>query len=152
MAVTAIMDGLPRVAFAGFMSKSAAQNRWRHRSVVRPDLAEVVNASAPLDDRSIQGATLEHEGLRCVGSSDYGASSNAHLRDRSVHTQLRSGFGVRIPLTDSFLGYCRNERGAPDTDHILFLAGISSTLALTARGSSFSADEPPATITATGSA
>jgi hypothetical protein len=150
MAVTAIMDALPHVAFAGFMSKSATHNRWRHRSVVRPDLAEAVNASAPLDDRSIQKATREHDGLRFVGSSDYGASSNAHLRDRNVHTELRSGFGVRIPLTESFLGYCRNERGAPNTDHILFLAGISSILALTVRGSRFSPDESPATIASNG--
>jgi transcriptional regulator with XRE-family HTH domain len=138
MAVTAVMDGLPHVAFASCMSKNFASNRWLHRSVVRPDLAEAINASAPLDDGAIQKAELEHDGLRFVGSSDYGAASIAHLRDRNVHTELRSGFGVRVPLTDSFLGYCRNERGAPNTDDILFLGSVSSTLALTIRDLRFS--------------
>jgi transcriptional regulator with XRE-family HTH domain len=132
MAVTTVMDGLP-VAFASCMSKGAANNRWLHRSVVRPDVAEAINQSAPLDDFAIQRAQLELDGLRFVGSSDYGTASIAHLRDRNTHTELRSGFGVRIPLTDDFLGYCRTEPAAPNTDHILFLTGIGSIMALTLR-------------------
>jgi hypothetical protein len=64
---------------------------------------------------------------------------------------LRSGFGVSIPLTDGILGYCRNEREAPDTDHIFFLGASNSMLARTMRSSSFLPDEQPATITASGS-
>jgi transcriptional regulator with XRE-family HTH domain len=144
MAVTTVMDGLPHITFSGFMSKSATHNRWRHRSVVRPDLADAVNTSVPLDDPSIQKATFEREGLRFVGSSDYEASWNAHLRDRKVNTELRSGFGVRVPLTDGFLGYCCSERGAPNIDNILFLGSLGSILALNMRGSRFTIDEPPA--------
>jgi transcriptional regulator with XRE-family HTH domain len=148
LAVTTIMDGLPDIAFSSVMSKSATKDRWLHRSVVRPDLAEAINQSAPVDERTFRKAELESDGLHFVGSSDYGATSIAHFRDRSVRTELRSGFGVRIPLSDGFLGYCRNERGAPNTDHILFLGSIGCILALTMRGSSFSPDEPLATFTA----
>ncbi len=70
-----------------------------------------------------------------------------HLRDRAVNTELRSGFGVRVPLTDSFLGYCRSEHGAPNMDHILFLGSVASILALNMRGSRFTTDEPPAIVT-----
>jgi len=141
MAVMTVMDGLPHVAFASCMSRNSLDNRWLHRSVVRPNVAEAINASAPLDARSIQKAQLEAEGLHFVGSSDYGTASIAHLRERNVHTELRSGFGVRVPLTDSFLGYCSSERAAPNLGHILFLGSVSSVLALTMRGSSFSPDE-----------
>jgi transcriptional regulator with XRE-family HTH domain len=147
MAVTTVLDGLPHVAFTSIMSKSSTHDCWRHRSVVHPDLAEAINQLAPIDDPTIQKAKLEHAGLSFVGSFDYGTASIAHLRDRDVHTDLRSGYGVRLPLTNAILGYCRKERGAPDTDHILFLGAISSLLALTMRGLSFSPDEPPATIT-----
>jgi hypothetical protein len=134
MAVTTVMEALPDIAFSSVMSKSSTEYRWLHRSVVRPDLAEAINQSAPVDDRTFRKAQLECDGLHFVGSSDYGAASIAHFRERSVHTELRSGFGVRIPLSDGFLGYCRKDRGAPNRDHILFLAGISSILALTMRG------------------
>jgi len=133
MAVTTVMDGLPEVAFASWMSKGATNNRWLHRSAVRPDVAEAINQWAPLDDRAVQKARLEQDGLCFVGSPDYGTASIAHLRDRNTYTELRSGFGVRIPLTDGFLGYCRKERGAPNSEHILFLAGIGNILALTMR-------------------
>jgi transcriptional regulator with XRE-family HTH domain len=140
MAVTTLMDGLPNIAFASVMSKNSMNNIWLHQSVVRPDLAEAINQSAPVDERTFREAELEHEGLRFVGSSDYGTASIAHFRDRNVHTELRSGFGVRIPLADGFLGYCRNEPGSPNTDHILFLGSISNILALTMRGASLSPD------------
>jgi transcriptional regulator with XRE-family HTH domain len=146
MAVTTVMEGLPNVPFSSCMLKSSANDRWLHRSAVRPDVAEAINHSAPLDDRAIQKAQLDQDGLTFVGSSDYGAASIPHLRDRNTHTELRSGFGVRVPLTDAFIGYCRNERGAPNTDHILFLAGISNILALTMRGSTL-----PQAHTSTGS-
>jgi transcriptional regulator with XRE-family HTH domain len=134
MAVTTVMEALPDIAFSSAMLKSSTNNSWLHRSVVRPDLAEAINQSAPVDDRTFRKAELERDGLHFVGSSDYGAASIAHFRDRSVHTELRSGFGVRIPLSDGFLGYCLKDRGAPNTDHILFLASVSSILALTMRG------------------
>jgi hypothetical protein len=134
------------------MSKSSTNDRWHHRSTVYPDVAEAINQLAPIDDRILQKAKLEHEGLSLVGSHDYGTASIAHLRERYAHTELRSGFGVYIPLTGGILGYCRKEREAPNTDHILFLGAIGGILALTMRGSSFSPGEPPATITANGSA
>jgi transcriptional regulator with XRE-family HTH domain len=134
MAVTTVMDALPDIAFSSVMSKSSTKYRWLHRSVVRPDLAAAINQSAPVDDRTFRKAELEYDGLHFVGSSDYGAASIAHFRERSVHTDLRSGFGVRIPLSDGFLGYCLRAPAAPNRDHILFLAGISSILALTMRG------------------
>jgi hypothetical protein len=143
MAVTAVMDGLPHVAFASCMSKSPANDLWFHRSVVHPDLAEAINRSAPLDDRSVQKAQFEQDGLRFVGSPDYGTASIPHLRDRNLHTELRSGFGVRIPLTDGFLGYCLRQPGAPNTDDILFLASVASILALTMRGSDTSQARTP---------
>jgi transcriptional regulator with XRE-family HTH domain len=133
MAVATVMDGLPQIPFASCMSRSPANDRWLHRSAVRPDVAEAINQSAPLDDGAIRSAQLDQDGLRFIGSSDYGAASIPHLRDRNTHTELRSGFGVRIPLNDGFLGFCRKERGAPNTDHILFLASISNILALTLR-------------------
>jgi transcriptional regulator with XRE-family HTH domain len=148
MAVTAAMDGLPRVAFASSMVKSSANDAWLHRSVVFPDVAEAINRLPPIDDRAIKEAKLEHEGLSLVGSYDYGTAPIANLRDRDVHTDLRSGFGVRIPLTNGILGYCSNQRGSPDTDHILFLSSIATIVALTLRGSSLSPDQPLAPITA----
>jgi transcriptional regulator with XRE-family HTH domain len=143
MAATAVMDGLPDVTFAGVMLKSVTHGCWRHRSAVRPDLAAAVNASPPLDDRSIHKATYEQDGLRFVGSSDYGASWSTHLRERDQRTELRSGFGVRIPMSESFLGYCRTEPSAPNTEHILFLGGIGSILALTMRGARLTPDDIP---------
>jgi hypothetical protein len=140
MAAMTVMDGLPNVTFAGLMLKSVTHGRWRHRSVVRPDLAEAVNASAPLDDRSIRDATFEQDGLRFVGSSDYGASWSAHLRERDARTELRSGFGVRIPMSEGFLGYCHTEPSGPNTEHILFLGSVGSILALTMRGTRLSTD------------
>jgi transcriptional regulator with XRE-family HTH domain len=135
IAVTAVVDGLPNVAFSSVMSKSPTDNRWLHKSAFRPDMAEAINQLAPLDDRLIESARLEHDGLSLIGSYDYGTAPIAHLRDREMRTELRSGFGVRIPRTDSILGYCRTERGEPDTDHIVFLGAISSVVALTMRGS-----------------
>jgi hypothetical protein len=147
MAVTTVLDGLPHVAFTSIMSKSSTHDCWRHRSVVHPDLAEAINQLAPIDDPTIQKAKLEHAGLSFVGSFDYGTASIAHLRDRDVHTDLRSGFGVRIPLTNGILGYCRNQRGSPDPDHTLFLSSIGTIVALTLRGWSLSPDQPLAPIT-----
>jgi transcriptional regulator with XRE-family HTH domain len=147
MAVTAVMDGLPNVAFTSVMSKSSPNDCWLHQSAVHPDVADAINQLAPIDDRAIQKAKLEHEGLRIVGSYDYETAPIANLRDRDVHTDLRSGFGVRIPLTNGILGYCRNQRGSPDPDHTLFLSSIGTIVALTLRGWSLSPDQPLAPIT-----
>jgi hypothetical protein len=98
-------------------------------------VAEAINHLAPIDDRVIQTARVEHVVLNLVGSSDYGTASIANLRDREVYTELRSGFGVRVPGTDDILGYSRSERGEPETDHVVFLGAISNVVALTLRGS-----------------
>jgi len=135
LAVMSLADGLPNVAFASNMSRSAPHARWLHSSAFRPDVAEAINRLAPIDDLTIQSARLEHAGLNLVGSCDYGTASIANLRDREVHTELRSGFGVRVPGTDSLLGYCPAERGEPDTDHVLLLGAIGNVVALTLRGS-----------------
>jgi transcriptional regulator with XRE-family HTH domain len=137
LAAMSIMDGLPDIAYSSVMSQSASNNLWLHRSPVRPDVAETINRSSPLDKGSIVKAHLEQDGLHFVGSSDYTTTWSAYWRERNAQTGLRSGFGVRVPLTDSFVGYCRTEPEAPSTSNILFLTSIASVLALTMRGSGF---------------
>jgi transcriptional regulator with XRE-family HTH domain len=140
MAVAAAKDGLPKAAFTGAMSRSASRDRWLHRSVLFPDVADQIN-QAPLDDKAIERSQFERDGLRFIGSPDYGSTWSACLRDRNLRTNLRAGFGVRIPDADCYLGYCVDKPGAAATDHILFLHGLASTVALIARGTSYIPDE-----------
>jgi transcriptional regulator with XRE-family HTH domain len=137
MAALAVMDGIEHIAYSSVMSQSPSNNLWLHRSPIRPDVAETINRSSPLDPRSIRKAHLEQDGLHFVGSSDYSTTWSPYWRERNAQTGLRSGFGVRVPTTDSFVGFCRNEPGAPSTGHILFLSSIANILALTMRGSRF---------------
>jgi transcriptional regulator with XRE-family HTH domain len=96
MAVSTVMDGLPNVSFSGFMSKSVTHDRWRHRSVVRPDLADAVNAFAR--------------------SSGQHRASLGIRRSRSADRQLSRVLPQRARSSEhgpySLLGECRQHTGA----------------------------------------
>lgn len=134
MATEAVSAAIPHVAISSVMTKSDS-GVWLHRSPLFPEVAAAMNEAGPIDERVLNSSRIVYDGLSIVGCADYRATAEVSLLDRNARTALRSGYGVRIPLSDGYVGYCLKERSEPNVSHVLFLNGVANTIALTMRGS-----------------
>jgi transcriptional regulator with XRE-family HTH domain len=140
LALRAICSGVDNVAFASRLAKTPG-TQWCHRSEDRQDFAEHINGCTYLDDDAIRTARLRaYHHCDAIGTADKRAKGNLYSSFVGKQTPLRSGFRVRIPLSDSYIGLCRAVVGFPQESEMLFVNAVASIIRLTVGANPYVAD------------